>query len=362
MKMGKFYCSKCRRELNKSEVRAKINSLAQQDGSSVHFYNVSDYYCVKHLIQVQIVDKSIKNQNGFIQIPLLITIIVGVLILGGVSYFGIKQYQSYKIQKTNELEASQQEQKLEQNKNQAEQQARDLEIENLKKEVETLKNKKPQVIVKENPPAKTYDLASIIAEWRPRTAYLECHFDLVGIIQGGSGFLITYNNSVLLSTNAHVATMDVAGETYAADYCNVSIPNDTQIVTVKGVHKPSNASADYVGFIVTNPSALMKGLKTTESICKTKASIGDEVVIVGYPSIGSLTDVTATEGIISGYDGEYYITSAKIEHGNSGGIAVLVKDDCNLGIPTAVVAGSLESLGRILDYHYLLPSDSPFFK
>lgn len=156
--------------------------------------------------------------------------------------------------------------------------------------------------------------------------------------------------------------MDVAGKTYAADYCNVSIPNDTQIVTVKGVYKPSNASADYVGFIVTNPSELMKSLKTPQSICRAKASVGDEVVIIGYPSIGSSRDVTATEGIISGYDGEYYITSAKIEHGNSGGIAVLVKNDCNLGIPTAVVAGSLESLGRILDYHYLLPADSPFFK
>src|SRR3989338_47668 len=37
-----------------------------------------------------------KNQKGFIQIPLLIAIISGVLILGGAGYFGVKQYQKYK--------------------------------------------------------------------------------------------------------------------------------------------------------------------------------------------------------------------------------------------------------------------------
>ena len=61
------------------------------------------------------------------------------------------------------------------------------------------------------------------------------------------------------------------------------------------------------------------------------------------------TDVTATEGIISGFDGDYYITSAKVEHGNSGGAAILVKESCELGIPTFVQTGSIESLARILD-------------
>ena len=36
-----------------------------------------------------------KNQNGFIQTPLLVAIIAGVLILGGAGYFGAKQYQKY---------------------------------------------------------------------------------------------------------------------------------------------------------------------------------------------------------------------------------------------------------------------------
>ena len=48
----------------------------------------------------------------------------------------------------------------------------------------------------------------------------------------------------------------------------------------------------------------------------------------------------------------YIKTSAKIEHGSSGGVAI--KDSgCVVGIPTFVEQGSVESIGRILDLHYL---------
>jgi len=79
------------------------------------------------------------------------------------------------------------------------------------------------------------------------------------------------------------------------------------------------------------------------------ALIGDEIIILGYPTIGSQDDITVTRGIISGYDGDYYITDAKIEHGNSGGVAILLKDNCYLGIPSYTISGEAESLARILD-------------
>ncbi|MFA6136159.1 MAG: hypothetical protein WC705_02270 [Candidatus Paceibacterota bacterium] len=37
----------------------------------------------------------IKSQKGFIQIPLLIAIITGILAIGGISYFGVEQYRNY---------------------------------------------------------------------------------------------------------------------------------------------------------------------------------------------------------------------------------------------------------------------------
>ncbi len=84
-------------------------------------------------------------------------------------------------------------------------------------------------------------------------------------------------------------------------------------------------------------------------------SIGDHLSILGYPGIGGDT-LTVTDGIVSGFEFDYgtrYIkTSAKIEHGNSGGVAI--KDSgCVAGIPTFVEQGRVESIGRILDLHYL---------
>lgn len=90
------------------------------------------------------------------------------------------------------------------------------------------------------------------------------------------------------------------------------------------------------------------------SLCNT-AGIGDHITILGYPGIGGDT-LTVTDGIVSGFEfrgGARYIkTSAKIDQGNSGGIAI--KDSgCVVGIPTYVQT-QIESLGRILDLNYLL--------
>lgn len=87
----------------------------------------------------------------------------------------------------------------------------------------------------------------------------------------------------------------------------------------------------------------------------TNTNIGDHLTILGYPGVGGET-LTVTDGIVSGFDfnsGIRYIkTSAKIERGNSGGIAI--KDSgCVLGIPTFVQSGEMESIGRILDLKYL---------
>jgi len=84
-------------------------------------------------------------------------------------------------------------------------------------------------------------------------------------------------------------------------------------------------------------------------------NIGDHLSIFGYPGVGGET-LTVTEGIVSGFEIEerkrYVKTSAKIDHGNSGGVAI--KDSgCVVGIPTWSRSGKVESIGRILDLNYL---------
>ncbi len=94
--------------------------------------------------------------------------------------------------------------------------------------------------------------------------------------------------------------------------------------------------------------------KNLTTYCKS-VSIGDHLSVLGYPGVGG-SSLTVTDGIISGFEDDngvrYIKTSAKIEHGNSGGIAV--KDSgCVLGIPTFVETGRAESIGRILDLNNL---------
>ena len=75
-----------------------------------------------------------KNQRGFIQIPILIAIIVGVLVVGGAGYVGVKQYQSHQLKNPyNEVARE---------NNQSTSTPELSEVEKLRQEVEQLKNQR----------------------------------------------------------------------------------------------------------------------------------------------------------------------------------------------------------------------------
>ena len=89
-----------------------------------------------------------KNQKGFIQIPLLIAIIAGVLVLGGGGYFGVKQYQSYQVEKVKEKKILQEKEKGAQVTAETQQKALEqaqAEIEKLKQDSESAKVKQQQL-------------------------------------------------------------------------------------------------------------------------------------------------------------------------------------------------------------------------
>ncbi len=201
-------------------------------------------------------------------------------------------------------------------------------------------------------------LPTLIKQWRPIVAYVECDFrdtnthELYLQVQG-SGVAMDFNGQITVVTNRHVI-VDQNG--YQPYICRAKLPDDSAIFT--GQKFTGGGSID-IGLIdINNPDEYIKSLTSSQvtpmDFCRQKPSLGDETIILGYPSIGSQTDITATEGIISGYDGDYFITSAKIDHGNSGGAAILEKGNCYLGIPSFAVAGSIESLSRILDINAAL--------
>lgn len=274
---------------------------------------------------------NMKNQKGFIQIPLLIVIIAGVLVTSGSVYFGYLKLKEYKL-----IQISKDNQSLELQKA----------LEKTQKEVENLKLKSQQEQKIESARIKT--IPDIVKEWRKRVVLIVCEK-----IQGGSGTLMKFSDLDVINviTNKHVIKID---DERLPNYCDVRFPLEEigtgYVLSVQGSNMTVSGAYDLATMPFKYPNEYTrKTTPTQDSICKEKPLIGDSIVILGYPAIGSYEDITATEGIISGYDDAYYVTSAKVESGNSGGAAILVKNNCYLGIPTLSIRGKLESLARILD-------------
>jgi S1-C subfamily serine protease len=305
-----------------------------------------------------------KTQKGFIQTPLLIAIIVGVLVLGGAGYFGVKQYQ--KSQQENivkEQQAQEQQKALEQAQ---------AEIDKLKLESELTQTKQKQLEQKVSSGNQTTGLtisSSELASYLSSIVKVSCSTRTVE--STGSGTFWKYGNLQGVLTNDHVPLSD-------ASYCTASWPYDEAKGQIRGDHflffpgfdLDWNKKTDAT-FIDLTGDKSGSGLYITDMNygvynlrrCPAKMAIGLPVVIIGYPA-STQTDTTyprtITNGIISGWDQSVqppqgtlpyvnYFVSNKIDSGNSGGIA-LSKDTnglCVLGIPTWLQVGNYDTQGII---------------
>ena len=174
---------------------------------------------------------------------------------------------------------------------------------------------------------------------------------------GGSGTIFTAEGMVI--TNNHVVA--------DATSCLVTIPD---VATGQAVEiykgEPSIVSVlsekyDIAGVQITDPYTDSDGKtwgtysKTFSPFvlpdtCDTKkpSQLGDQVKIYGYPVTSGGYNLTVTDGIISSFaDDGNILTSAQIDSGNSGGLAI-DQDGCWLGIPSAVVSGDYQNLGVII--------------
>lgn len=198
--------------------------------------------------------------------------------------------------------------------------------------------------------AKPSDPAAIINQWRPVIAHVECEWqDLLGnplFSKTGSGLLTRdASNLPLILTNKHVV---LEQESNTPAICKARLPDyeKTFSVTPDSIKKAASGN-DWAQIFLPSDKKISSLTSSRLKLCDQPA-VGSNIIILGYPVIGAKTDITATEGIISGYDGDYYITSAKVDRGNSGGTAILLKNNCYLGIPTFTRTGAVESLARIL--------------
>jgi hypothetical protein len=231
------------------------------------------------------------------------------------------------------------------------------EISELKNELELLKQKQLDDAKVASAARNTVpSISNLISEWRNRTAFMVCAgsnaYTGQPFIQTATAYIHVHSSSdnITANTNRH-ALLDDYGNLMSR--CDLAIPGNPNTITfypsIDNLHPTPSIDAARIYLDKNDLFLSSLGRKKVCSAENVKVDIGDQVLILGYPSIGGASDITATEGIISSYNYPYYITSAKIDHGNSGGLAILVKNNCFLGLPTGSVVGSIESLGRILD-------------
>lgn len=184
-------------------------------------------------------------------------------------------------------------------------------------------------------------------------------------VNGGSGTIITEDGLIL--TNSHIIPQDEKNIFVDETGCLVVLPDPisgqpdevflaTPIV-IPGISDLYDLaymqiySAYYdeeeEKYTGTYPRVFPVFDDTTRCV-NEGVKLGEPIRIFGYPSISGGYSLTITDGVVSSFPGDgLIVTSAKISHGNSGGLAV-DRRGCMIGIPSMVSTDENESLGIII--------------
>lgn len=184
-------------------------------------------------------------------------------------------------------------------------------------------------------------------------------------VSGGSGTIITEDGLVL--TNAHIIpsgenasinekscivvlpdpTTGAAKEIYYAKpivFPDISEKYDLAYIEIDDVYYDEEEGKAYGEYPKKFPAY------NSDLYCKNEnVKLGEPVRIYGYPAISGGYALTITDGIVSSLliEEGLIVTSAKISHGNSGGLAV-DGNGCMIGIPSMFRGDEAESLGVII--------------
>lgn len=334
--------------------------------------------------------------KGFVSVTFII-IITGVFILTGISEIGIKYYQGYSIEKINVKQREQEqlyklESEIKNLKNLNEE--KDQQIKKIEKNQVDIESKQKELSHKPYIPisvTQNYSTSEVVNRNKKYIVYVLCNTSNNTFVSG-SGIIIGKDGSdILILTNHHVIEdaytsnktfppciiEDSFGGFYYVQsiyYPGLISQEEMKLkdFALLKIFKPVEVSQNFIYDPETetfskntNPSPPEQNLKllslnTFPEICTINSlSTGSNIVVMGYPSVGGsnflgeqIPRFTITEGVISSEVtnlDHYFTSSAKIEHGNSGGGAFLNVTGCLAGMPTFVTIGSIESLGRLIN-------------
>lgn len=197
-----------------------------------------------------------------------------------------------------------------------------------------------------------------------------CESQINEELSGGSGTIISPDGIIM--TNAHIIPQDEENLLVPEEGCLVILPDQysgqpKEVYWAEPVVIPTlseqydlaylqiyDVFVDEEGEIYgTYPKEFQTIFSEPDEYDKTCISssivkLGDPIKIYGYPLTSGGLHLTITEGVISALP-EYglILTSAKVDEGNSGGLAV-DKKGCMVGIPSAISEGEFQNLGVII--------------
>lgn len=235
-------------------------------------------------------NKKIKNQKGFVRIPILIPIIIGIVIIVMGGYFGYTKLSEYKAE---QIGKERQTQELFE--------AQEKLLEEVQKEIEGLKGQRQGLQLNQQETKNNIgELTNteIIQKVKSTVVYVETIYGI------GSGMIIEEEGYIL--TNAHVVR--------GASLIKVHLSNGESF-TVTKISINEDIDLALLKINANNLSAVEFGNSD-------KIQQGDEVFTFGYP-FGIKGDVSFKEGTISREltkkGMKYLEISAEIHPGNSGG-------------------------------------------
>ncbi|MFH1711744.1 MAG: serine protease, partial [Patescibacteria group bacterium] len=206
-------------------------------------------------------------------------------------------------------------------------------------------------------------MATTLQENLDNVVYISCGFfydDEFEFYASGSGVVIGENT---ILTNAHVAMyIDYLGDAYLYDVCLGGIAPNSYTAPdyefyIDVVAYEYNDYYDYAfmeAYDIIDDEVVEYKFDSSVTYGNPDSLVhGDELTMIGYPGIAGST-ITTTQGIVSGFNGHNWIKSdAVIDFGNSGGGAFDALGNL-IGLPTAVVAGELNSFSYIQNLNAII--------
>lgn len=177
-----------------------------------------------------------------------------------------------------------------------------------------------------------------------------------GTIMSEEGFVVTNEHVIANSNVCFVSIPDI--KTGISEKIYEAVP----FIATAGLSKEYDLAFLQVVGSYTDKNGKTWGDYPTKfstysrpDLCDTSPSeLGKSIRIYGYPVTSGGDNLTITDGIISSFaDDGSILTSAKVDSGNSGGLA-LDLNGCMIGIPSAVTTGKYQNLGVIIPVSAIL--------